>query len=71
MLEENKQLARRWFEEVWNQRSEAAIDRMFDPNGKSHGIPEPGSVLTGPEEFKKVHRNFLGHFPICTSLSRT
>ena len=63
MSEENKQLARRWFEEVWNQRSEAAIDRMFHPEGRSHGLPDPGSVLVGPEGFKNLHRNFVGAFP--------
>jgi steroid delta-isomerase-like uncharacterized protein len=63
MSEANKLLLRRWFEEVWNQKSEAAIDRMFGKDGKSHGFPEPDSVLVGPEAFKAVHRVFLGVFP--------
>lgn len=63
MLDENKQLVRRWFEEVWNQRSEAAIDAMFHREGKSHGFPDPDSVLVGPDAFKKIHRDFLGAFP--------
>jgi predicted ester cyclase len=63
LLEANKQLVRRWFEEVWNQQSEAAIDAMFSPGGKSHGFPEPDSVLVGPEAFKPVHRSFCGAFP--------
>ena len=29
MSEANKLLLRRWFEQVWNQKSEAAIDEMF------------------------------------------
>jgi steroid delta-isomerase-like uncharacterized protein len=62
-LEANKQLVRRWFEEVWNQQSEAAIDAMFSPDGKSHGFPEPDSVLVGPDAFKTVHRTFCGAFP--------
>ncbi len=63
MSEANKLLLRRWFEEVWNQKSEAAIDRMFGKDGKSHGFPGPDSVLVGPEAFKAVHRVFLGAFP--------
>ena len=63
MSEANKLLVRRWFEQVWNQKSEAAIDEMFDPKGKSHGFPDPDSVLLGPEAFKGVHRTFCGAFP--------
>jgi predicted ester cyclase len=63
MSEENKKLVRRWFEEVWNQQSEDAIDEMFAPGGKAYGFPEPNSVLVGPESFKSVHRLFLGAFP--------
>ena len=45
MSEANKLLLKRWFEEVWNQKSEAAIDEMFSKEGKSQGFPEPESVL--------------------------
>lgn len=63
MSEANKQLVRRWFEEVWNQQKEEAIDEMFAADGKAYGFPEPDSVLLGPESFKTVHRLFLGAFP--------
>ena len=63
MSETNKLLLRRWFEEVWNQQNEAAIDEMFPKNAKSHGFPEAGSVLVGPEPFKEIHRAFCGAFP--------
>ena len=63
MVEQNKQLIRRWFEEVWNQKNEAAIDEMFHPDGKAHGFPDAASVLVGPEAFKKVHQAFVGAFP--------
>ena len=63
MSEANKLLLKRWFEEVWNQKSEAAIDEMFSKSGKSQGFPEPDSVLVGPESFKAVHRTFCGAFP--------
>ena len=63
MSEANKLLVRRWFEQVWNQKSEAAIDEMFSLQGKSHGFPEADAVLVGPEAFKGVHRSFCGAFP--------
>jgi predicted ester cyclase len=63
MSDANKLLLRRWFEQVWNQKSEAAIDEMFHPMGKSHGFPDADTVLVGPESFKDVHRTFCGAFP--------
>jgi steroid delta-isomerase-like uncharacterized protein len=63
MSEANKLLLRRWFEQVWNQKSEAAIDEMFSKDGKSHGFPDADSTLLGPEQFKTVHRVFCGAFP--------
>jgi len=63
MSEANKQVVRRWFEQVWNQQSEEAIDEMFAPGGKAYGFPKPDSVLVGPESFKSIHRIFLGAFP--------
>ena len=63
MLEENKNVARQWFEQVWNQRSEAAIDRLFHAQGRCYGFPDPESVIVGPEAFKPVHRAFCGAFP--------
>jgi len=63
MSEANKNLARRWFEEVWNQGSEAAIEAMFNPEGKCYGFPGADSVLVGPEAFKQIHRDFCRAFP--------
>jgi steroid delta-isomerase-like uncharacterized protein len=63
MSEANKLLVTRWFEQVWNQKNEAAIDQMFYPDGKAHGFPDPESVLAGPDAFKAVHRSFCGAFP--------
>src|SRR5277367_6373120 len=57
MSEQNKALARRWFEEVWNQGRESTIDQLFHPEGKAYGFPDPNSIL-GPEEFKAIHRAF-------------
>jgi len=43
MSEQNKALARRWFEEVWNQGSESTIDELFHPQGKAYGFPDLAS----------------------------
>lgn len=63
MSEDKKNFVRRWFEVVWNQKDEAAIDEMFGAQSKSHGFPDLDSVLVGPAEFKAVHRRFCGAFP--------
>ena len=63
MSEANKQLMRRWFDEVWNQRRESAIDEMFATHGKGHHFPETGGVFRGPDELKPVYRSFCSAFP--------
>lgn len=54
-------LAHRWFEEVWNQDDESAIDRLSADEIEAHGFPEPGSV-TGREGFKAAFRQFRSAF---------
>jgi hypothetical protein len=39
MSEQNKALAKRWFEEVWNQGRESTIDELFHPQGKKTTVP--------------------------------
>ena len=64
MSEENKQLVRRWFEEVWNKRRADAIDEMFDANGIAHGLADdPASAIKGPTDFKPFHKVFCEAFP--------
>ncbi|MFL6429358.1 MAG: ester cyclase [Acidobacteriaceae bacterium] len=58
MSEENKNLVRRWFEEVWNKRRISAVAEMYHPSGHAHGFPDPDSVLTGPEQFAAACKNF-------------
>jgi predicted ester cyclase len=62
--ETNKALARRWFEEVWNQRREATIDELLAPDTIIHGLAPPGQPPTpGPESFRAFWRQFSGAFP--------
>src|SRR4051794_19705889 len=54
----------RWFEEVWNNKNEAAVDEMFAADGIGHGITElDGSQIVGPESFKRFHRAFVSAYP--------
>lgn len=63
MSEENKALIRRWFEEVWNNGREEAIDEMLAADGVAHGLGEPGDVLRGAEGFRPLFHTFRGAFP--------
>jgi steroid delta-isomerase-like uncharacterized protein len=54
------ELARRWFEEVWNQRRTATIDELLTPDSVGH--LESGDVI-GIDEFKRIHAAFLSAFP--------
>jgi len=51
----------RWFDEVWNNQSEAAVDEMFAEDGIGHGLG--GEPIRGPEEFKTFHRAFISAYP--------
>lgn len=64
MSEANKELVRRWFEEVWNNGRAEAIDEMFDENGIAHGLSDdPAYPLKGPSEFKPFYTVFRQAFP--------
>lgn len=64
MSEENKELVRRWFEEVWNQGRAEAIEEMFDENGIAYGLSDdPAHPITGPQNFRPFHTTFREAFP--------
>ena len=64
MSEENKALIQRWFEEVWNQGREDAIDELFAEDGVAHGLAdEAGEPLRGAAGFKPFFQKFRGAFP--------
>jgi predicted ester cyclase len=59
------QFIHRWFEEVWNNKNEAAIDDMLSPDVIGHGLQDPdgNDKIIGPQAFKRLHRQFVGAFP--------
>ena len=64
MSEENKELLRRWFEEVWNKGRADAIVEMFDENGIAHGLSDdPTKPIKGPTDFTPFHTTFRAAFP--------
>lgn len=64
MAEENEKFIQRWFEEVWHQGREEAIDEMFAEDGIGYGLPtENGEPIRGPKDFKPFFRQFREAFP--------
>ena len=64
ILEANKALIRRWFEEVWNQGRADAIDEMMATDAVNHGLSEDATKpLKGPAGFHPFHEVFRGAFP--------
>ena len=63
MIYDNKQLVRRWFEEVWNQGREATIDELMSAAGVGFGLAATDSEVHGPPEFKPFVRNMRDAFP--------
>jgi steroid delta-isomerase-like uncharacterized protein len=62
MAHDNKQLTRRWFEEVWNQRKVATIREMIVPGTVAFGLTESGSAMS-VEGFLPFFERFTGAFP--------
>jgi steroid delta-isomerase-like uncharacterized protein len=64
MTTENKELFRRWFEEVWNKGRVDAIYEMFAEDGIAHGLSDDeGNPLRGPSDFVNFHATFRNAFP--------
>jgi steroid delta-isomerase-like uncharacterized protein len=64
MTTDNKELIRRWFDEVWNKGRAEAIQELFAPDGVAHGLTGAGGEpLRGPENFKPFFRTFKDAFP--------
>jgi len=62
-VEENIQLMRRWFKEVWNEGKTQAIHELLAPDATGIGELEDGSQLRGPAEFVPFVERIRGAFP--------
>jgi steroid delta-isomerase-like uncharacterized protein len=63
MSKQNVDLAKRWFEEVWNKRRLDAIDEMATDDVVGHGEAEHGKDLRGKAHVKVFATHLLGAFP--------
>ena len=59
---DNKALARRWFDEVWNNRRRELIYEMADPNVVTYGLAE-GEKAMGIPQFLPFYDRFIATFP--------
>ena len=62
MSEANKQVVRRAFEEVWNQRKLEAIDELFAPDFVFHSPAEP-EPIRGLEGYRRFVARIREGFP--------
>jgi len=62
-VEENVQLMRRWFNEVWNEGRTQTIHDLLASDAIAIGELEDGKELRGPADFVPVVENLRGAFP--------
>ena len=60
MAATNAELARRWFEEVWNRRRDAAVSELLAPGALAH---MEGAEIVGPEQFLEARAALLDAIP--------
>jgi steroid delta-isomerase-like uncharacterized protein len=64
MSEENKEVLRRWFDEVWNKGRADVIEELFDENGIAHGLSDdPSKPIRGPRDYRPFYTVFREAFP--------
>src|SRR5262245_7709121 len=56
----NSQLARRWFDEVWNQRIESTVHELLHPNVVGH---MEGLEVRSPDDFVQARAALLDGLP--------
>ncbi|MGA7685469.1 MAG: ester cyclase [Terriglobales bacterium] len=61
--DENVELIRRWFREVWNEGRTQTIYDLLAPDGVGMGELEDGTPLRGPAEFAAFAERIRGAFP--------
>jgi steroid delta-isomerase-like uncharacterized protein len=63
MTSSNIHVARRWFEEMWNQGRAELIPELLAPDAPIYDVGAPGDVRRGPEGFRPVYEKLRGAFP--------
>jgi predicted ester cyclase len=63
MSEENKALARRYLEEIWDKGNVDLIDELFTINSGGTVADEVGGEVRGPEDFKGLVSTYHAGFP--------
>ncbi|MGH9720188.1 MAG: ester cyclase [Bryobacteraceae bacterium] len=63
MSQQNKALAHRWFEEVWNRGREETIHELLAPDAIAHSLSEPGVDARGEGDFLQFFLMMRGAFP--------
>jgi len=61
MMNEAETVARRWFEEVWNQGQEHVIDELMADDAVFHGLGD--EPIRGPGAFRPFYHQFRTAFP--------
>ena len=57
-------VVRQWFEQVWTEKREDAIDRLLAPDAAIHDLPTPdGKPMQGPAAFKPFRERLITAFP--------
>src|SRR5271169_4794345 len=62
-VEENIQLIRRWFQEVWNEGRIQTVHDLLAPNAVGRGQTGPQAEIHGPQDFVPFVRQIRGAFP--------
>jgi steroid delta-isomerase-like uncharacterized protein len=63
MSEQNTELMKRWFQEVWNEGRMQTVYDLFAPDGIATGQAGPTTQLRGPAEFVGFVERLRGAFP--------
>jgi len=56
-------VARRWFEEVWNRGRTELISELLAADAMMYDLGAPADVQRGPEGFRRVYDKLKGAFP--------
>lgn len=62
-VDENIQLMRRWFQEVWNEGRTQTVHELLAPESVATGQRGAKEVIRGPEEFVQFVHEIRGAFP--------